>query len=165
MQRNSATDSATRTASARIIVCFFGRPSPSRPRIIATPAKANALRIATNATAMKIFIRAHYGGAGRPLAVLLAALAGVALTARLGMWQIHRADEKIALQQALDERSTLPPLAARELARTTEAAAAQHYRRIRLQGHWLPRFTVYLDNRQMNGRPGFYAVTPLQIDG
>ena len=43
------------------------------------------------------------------------------------------------------------------------SAAAQHHRSIDLDGRWLPAFTVYLDNRQMNGRPGFYVVTPLQL--
>src|SRR5438105_1584147 len=165
MHRNSATDSATRTASARIMVGFLGRPSASRPRIIATPAKARAPRIATNATAMRIFMRTHYGDAGRRLVVLLGTLAGVALTARLGAWQLDRAHQKITLERSLDERAALPPLPQAELATTTRAAAAQHHRRVRLQGRWLPRFTVYLDNRQMEGWPGFYVVTPMQLSG
>jgi surfeit locus 1 family protein len=32
-------------------------------------------------------------------------------------------------------------------------------------GRWLPEQTVLLDNRQMNGRPGFYVLTPLLLDG
>ena len=36
---------------------------------------------------------------------------------------------------------------------------------MRLQGHWLPEHTVYLDNRQMRGRPGFFVLTPLQLAG
>jgi surfeit locus 1 family protein len=34
---------------------------------------------------------------------------------------------------------------------------------VQLQGHWLPEHTVYLENRQMNARVGFYAVTPLML--
>jgi surfeit locus 1 family protein len=97
------------------------------------------------------------------LAVLLAALAMAALTARLGFWQLDRAAQKTALQAALDSRRALPPLPASELAREAAAAAAQHHRAITLDGRWLPGFTVYLDNRQMNGRPGFYVVTPLLL--
>ena len=100
-----------------------------------------------------------------PLVVLLATLIGVAVTARLGAWQLDRATQKEALQRALDARSALPELEASALARSEQDAAAQHYRRIRLQGRWLPRFTVFLDNRQMNGRPGFFVVTPLQLSG
>jgi surfeit locus 1 family protein len=34
-----------------------------------------------------------------------------------------------------------------------------------LQGRWLPQHSVYLDNRQMKGKPGFYVLTPLVLDG
>ncbi|WP_275452069.1 SURF1 family cytochrome oxidase biogenesis protein, partial [Methylibium sp. T29] len=40
--------------------------------------------------------------AARRWIVLLAAVAGVALTARLGAWQLSRAAEKEALQASLD---------------------------------------------------------------
>ncbi|HEX6704523.1 MAG TPA: SURF1 family protein [Albitalea sp.] len=103
--------------------------------------------------------------ATRALVVLLATLAGMALTARLGVWQLDRAAQKQAMQRALDERAALPPLAAADLARSADEAAAQHYRRVVLHGRWLDRFTVYLDNRQTNGHPGFYVVTPLQLAG
>jgi surfeit locus 1 family protein len=32
-----------------------------------------------------------------------------------------------------------------------------------LEGQWMPAHTVYLDNRQMHGKPGFYVVTPLLL--
>ncbi len=95
--------------------------------------------------------------------VLLATLAGVAGTARLGLWQLDRAAQKNALQAALDSRRALPPLAASELAADDATAAAQHHRRITLQGRWVGAGTVYLDNRQMGGRPGFFVITPLQL--
>ena len=158
MSRNSATDRPMRQASARAIVFGFGFPSCSRPRIIATPAKASAPRIAMNATMMTTFIRSHYG-------VLLAALAAVAASVSLGAWQLDRAAQKRALQEALDTRAALAPLGAADLATTADAARSQHHRRVRLHGRWLDRFTVFLDNRQMNGRPGFFVVTPLLPDG
>ncbi len=96
--------------------------------------------------------------------VLLAALLGVAVTARLGVWQLHRAAQKNALQATLDERRALPPLDLRSLAADPEAAAAQFHRRIVLAGRWQPDATVYLENRQMHGRPGFFVVTPLLLD-
>jgi len=99
----------------------------------------------------------------RALTVLLAAFVGVAATARLGLWQLDRAAQKQALQQALDERGARPPLAQAELAETEDAASAQHYRRVRLRGWWVSDRTVFLDNRQMNARPGFFVVTPLQL--
>ena len=42
-------------------------------------------------------------------------------------------------------------------------AEALLHRAVMLQGQWLPEHTVYLDNRQMQGRPGFYVVTPLLL--
>ncbi|CAG1018189.1 hypothetical protein BURC_02931 [Burkholderiaceae bacterium] len=101
----------------------------------------------------------------REAVVLVAAVLGVGLTARLGWWQLDRAAQKVALQQALEQRAALAELSAEALARTDSEAAAQHHRRIRLQGRWLDAATVYLDNRQMNGRPGFFVVTPLLIGG
>ena len=99
----------------------------------------------------------------RPLIVLLAAVAGALATGRLGLWQLDRAAQKIELHDALRARDALPPLDASTLARSADMAAEQQHRRVVLQGHWLPQHSVYLDNRQMNGRPGFFLVTPLQI--
>jgi surfeit locus 1 family protein len=101
----------------------------------------------------------------RALLVLLAALLGAALTARLGVWQLDRAAQKLQLQHALDERASMPVVPVDALARDAGAAAAQHYRRVRLTGDWVEGATVYLDNRQMNGRPGFFVVTPLRLRG
>jgi surfeit locus 1 family protein len=100
---------------------------------------------------------------GRNAVVLLAALAGAALTARLGLWQLDRAAQKTRLHDAQLSQRALPPLPVEALARDTAGAQAQVQRRISLQGHWLPARTVYLENRQMNGRAGFYAVTPLRL--
>ena len=102
----------------------------------------------------------------RALIVALAALAGVLATARLGWWQLSRAAEKVALQTMLDARSTLPALHMADLATTVDGAAAQHYRRVEAVGRWMSAATVFLDNRQMNGRAGFFVVTPLlPVDG
>ena len=95
--------------------------------------------------------------------VLVAAVAAAALTARLGVWQLDRAAQKTRLQDVQLSQRALLPLPAEALARDAATAQAQLHRRIALQGRWLPAHTVYLENRQMNGRPGFYAVTPLQL--
>jgi surfeit locus 1 family protein len=95
--------------------------------------------------------------------VLGAALIAAAVTARLGVWQLDRAAQKAALQQAIDSRSAMPELRVDALARNAETAAAQHHRRIVLRGAWVAERTVYLENRQMDGRPGFFVVTPLRL--
>jgi len=99
------------------------------------------------------------------IVVLVATLLGIGITARLGFWQLSRAAQKEAMQQALDERATMPPLAPGLIARREADAPAQHYRRAQMQGEWITSATVFLDNRQMNGRPGFYVVTPLKLQG
>lgn len=95
--------------------------------------------------------------------VALATVVGMAATAALGTWQLGRAAQKEALQAALDERSQLPALEVAQLAQTHEQAFSQHYRNAKLVGTWLVQRTVYLDNRQMNGHPGFFVVTPLLL--
>ena len=101
----------------------------------------------------------------RAAVVLGATLIGVALTVSLAAWQLSRASQKVALQAALESRTQLPALSASELARMTDAAEAQHYRAVRLRGRWVAERSVFLENRQMQGRVGFYVVTPLQLEG
>lgn len=95
--------------------------------------------------------------------VLLAALIVAALTARLGVWQLNRAAQKNALQAAIDERRSLPALPPEQLALDPATAQAQWHRELRVQGRWIEAHTVYLDNRQMQGRPGFFVLTPLAL--
>jgi surfeit locus 1 family protein len=103
------------------------------------------------------------GLTGPRVVVALAALVTVAVTARLGVWQLDRASQKRGLQEAIDQRRALPPLAQDELARDGAAVDDQVHRLTALTGHWVAEATVYLDNRQMGGRPGFYVVTPLRL--
>jgi surfeit locus 1 family protein len=72
--------------------------------------------------------------------VTLSALAMAALTFGLGMWQLDRAaqKEKISL-----ERKQAQPVS--------------------LSGRWLADQTLYVDNRQMNAKQGFFVVTPLLL--
>jgi surfeit locus 1 family protein len=95
--------------------------------------------------------------------VLLAAVVTALATARLGLWQLDRAAQKTQAQAALQARRAMPVLTVNELARNAKDATTQQHRSVLLQGQWQSQFTVYLDNRQMNNRPGFFAVTPLLL--
>jgi len=99
----------------------------------------------------------------RRVLVLTAAVLAAALTARLGWWQLDRARQKLDLQASITARGQLPPLPQADLPRTDADAAPLHFRPVQLRGRWLAEGTVYLDNRQMNGRQGFYVVTPLLL--
>lgn len=91
--------------------------------------------------------------------VLAATVLAAALTARLGFWQLDRAGQKLQLQAAIDAQADRAVLGNAEL-----GDAALH-RRVALRGRWLSERTVWLDNRPMDGRAGFYVVTPLQLSG
>jgi surfeit locus 1 family protein len=96
--------------------------------------------------------------------VAVAALLAALLTARLGVWQLDRAGQKEALQAAIDTQAALPILKAAELPRRAlPTGRAPTYRRIELEGQWLADRTVYLDNRQMGGHPGWFVMTPLRL--
>jgi surfeit locus 1 family protein len=94
--------------------------------------------------------------------ITIAAVVGVSITLALGRWQLGRAAEKVALQAAVLQQRDLPVLEGRTLAATGDLQAIVH-RRVVLRGRWLPDHTVFLDNRQMNGRPGFFVLTPLRL--
>jgi surfeit locus 1 family protein len=78
---------------------------------------------------------AGYSFRPRLWALALAAAACAAGIA-LGNWQLRRADEK---------RVVLP--------------------RVAVEGEFLPRYTVYLDNKTRRGKAGYEIVTPMKIRG
>lgn len=102
----------------------------------------------------------------RAWVVLGATLAGMAVTASLGRWQLDRASQKEALQSALRSQSSLPAVALNEMSAPPDASPTWLHRPAVVSGRWLPGHMVYLDNRQMQGpQPGFFVLTALQIDG
>jgi surfeit locus 1 family protein len=87
-----------------------------------------------------------------------------ALTFSLGQWQLNRAAQKQALMSAIEAQSNEAILKADDLAKFKNPQDAVH-RRATLKGVWRAEHTVFLDNRQMNGKTGLIAVTPLVLDG
>jgi surfeit locus 1 family protein len=93
-----------------------------------------------------------------------AALLVAALTFSLGQWQLRRAAQKQALMLAIEAQSNEAILKAADLVTFKNLQDAVH-RRATLKGVWRADHTVFLDNRQMNGKTGLLAVTPLVLDG
>ena len=100
--------------------------------------------------------------------VLGMAALGVAITFSLGLWQVGRAAEKTALQNAKQQQAEQLVLEGRSLGTSLDEAPQRQalmHRRMALKGQWLPEHTVFLENRQMNAKPGFFALTPLKLEG
>ncbi|MFL6695926.1 MAG: SURF1 family protein [Vitreoscilla sp.] len=93
----------------------------------------------------------------------LVALGCALLTARFGVWQLSRAHAKLANEALVQERGKMPALAAGELARDPATAATQWQRHITVAGQWDAAHTVFLMNRTMDERSGFYVMTPLRL--
>lgn len=93
-----------------------------------------------------------------------AALLVAALTFSLGQWQLRRAAQKQALMYAIEAQSNQFILKAADLADFKNVKDAVH-RQATLKGVWRNDHTVFLDNRQMNGKTGLIAITPLVLDG
>jgi surfeit locus 1 family protein len=96
--------------------------------------------------------------------VTAATLFALAATFALGNWQMGRARQKLDLHAAIESRRSMPPLDNQALAGGAVASEWLH-RTVVLRGAWSGQHTVFLDNRQMQGRPGFYVVTPLKLEG
>lgn len=111
-------------------------------------------------------IKSQHSRGIRGWLVAVAALACLLLTARLGWWQLDRAAQKQALQAAVQAQAGAEHWdnAAWRNALAAGASALNHHP-VLLRGHWQPGHTVFLDNRQMQGRPGFFVITPLLLEG
>lgn len=93
------------------------------------------------------------------LALVLLAAAALGLAA-LGRWQLHRADERRAMLAAIEAGRARPALA---LAADTPPAELAPWRPARAQGEWLAGLSVLLENRNHDGRPGYWLATPLRL--
>jgi len=89
----------------------------------------------------------------------------VVLGISLAQWQQRRGDEKIARAARLAAGNLAAPLALTAAPLSLADAQAIEYRRVTVTGHFVPAWTVYLDNRPYKGQAGFHVLTPFQIDG
>ena len=92
-----------------------------------------------------------------------AALLAVVTTLALGRWQLSRAAQKESVQASIAAKAGLPQLEGQALARRNDPTSELH-RGVTLRGHWMAQRTVFLDNRPMNDKAGFYVVTPMALE-
>jgi len=81
----------------------------------------------------------------------------------LGIWQLHRADEKKALlqqhsQHSYDQRLQLT-------ADTNDDADALRYRQVQVYGKYDSRQQFLIDNQIVHGKVGYFVMTPLILSG
>lgn len=88
---------------------------------------------------------------------------GLVLTGSLGVWQMNRAQQKLAQQAELEAAGRRALVDGAELLARPEGDWAQ--RPALLRGRWLPAQQVWLDNRPHERRVGTLLLTPLQLDG
>lgn len=92
------------------------------------------------------------------IAALLVCLLGIAL----GNWQQGRAAQKLAVQEKLAGLAVESPMA---LGGALAPAASLEYRRVSVTGEFVAAWPLFLANRPMAGRPGYYLVMPFKIAG
>jgi surfeit locus 1 family protein len=80
----------------------------------------------------------------------------------LGLWQLQRAEEKLVIAEQWQLRQQESPRSLESLSGEAQALA---YRRVRLQGEFVPGRAVLLDNRMYQGRYGLEVLSPFQLQG
>lgn len=93
------------------------------------------------------------------LALLLLAMLVIVFIS-LGRWQLQRADERRAIQAAIEngqQRSSLL------LQNNTPESEMLEWRAVTVTGLWQPQFSVLL-NRNHSGKPGYWLATPLLLE-
>src|SRR5690606_25217478 len=93
------------------------------------------------------------------LALLLLGVVAV-VCVLLGNWQLDRAAQRIAIKQAIESGRNSPPL---RVAADTPSHDLTPWRPASAHGDWRHEFTVLLENRNYQGRPGYWVATPLVL--
>lgn len=92
----------------------------------------------------------------------LATLICVALFIRLGLWQLHKAEAKQALQAQLDRHAMEAPV---PLPDSIDNPQDWRYRNVQARGSYDTRYQILLDNQVENGHAGYHVITPFRIEG
>lgn len=92
----------------------------------------------------------------RQYAALFSLAALVVFTAVLGVWQLWRAQQKQILFNEIATQQALPEL-------TWSQGTPPPWRLLQLEGQWLSQAEIMLDQRVLDGKVGYYLITPFQL--
>jgi surfeit locus 1 family protein len=100
---------------------------------------------------------------GRWLVTTLLVLFGVALTIRLGIWQLDRLEQRREFNARVLAQIDQPVLAMNE--NGAGDLYNMEYRSVRVTGHYDAAQQVLLRNQVWENLPGYHLLTPLLIEG
>ena len=98
--------------------------------------------------------------------IVAAVVLTVVSLGRLGFWQLGRAEEKLALQQALEVEQTRKPIPVQEIdsADLNRQNPQLHNLQVTLEGEYLNERTILMHAQFFNGMIGYAVVTPFQVN-
>lgn len=86
----------------------------------------------------------------------------IPLFIKLGLWQYHKAEQKLALQGMYDAYAHAAPEPLPEMLTQPED---WRYRQIKVVGEYMPRYQILLDNQVEKELVGYHVITPIKIQG
>lgn len=89
------------------------------------------------------------------------AVALLVLFVALGNWQVRRAGEKREIEERFQHLAGRPAVTLPS--RDEVAAEDLVFRRVEVEGSFVPEHAIYLDNKVHRGVAGYHVVTPLKI--
>lgn len=93
-------------------------------------------------------------------AALMLAILGT-LFSSLGNWQLNRADERRQIAQSIEQGRQSEPI---RLGPDIDTSHLKPWQAADATGTWEPQWSVLLDNRNLDGKPGYWLATPLRLD-
>lgn len=93
------------------------------------------------------------------LAALLLAVLGTVFVS-LGNWQLNRAAERSEIAAMIEAGRRSAPV---EINASVKTETLKPWQSAQATGRWLPELSVLLDNRNLDGKPGFWLATPLSL--
>ena len=99
----------------------------------------------------------------RNIVALLIAVLVAAACIRLGLWQLDRRAQRLAINELAEARMHAPP--ARSVGDLASDTGAARYRPVVLTGTWDFEHEIILTGRTHQGSPGVNLITPLHVPG